>query len=144
MEVLEASSDDLACPSTEGYVTVKKVKVKTIEGISEDTEYSWTKKGLERWLAACPKVLVFIKTDDLNDGQDVAKMRPHPVYIDGYRFDVKKGVAVWVPKPVAEIIENMQTPFRTADAQGIDRYKIDDPTAAYGGLEYPSATTAAA
>lgn len=144
MEYVEASSDDLECPSTEGYVTTKKVKTRTVEGIVEDTEYTWSKAGLRRWLEACPKVLVFIKTEDLNDGVDVKKMRPTPVYIDGYRFDVRKGVPVWVPKPIADIIENMQTPFRTADSQGLDRYLINPDNPNDRGLEYPAAAAAAA
>lgn len=135
---MEAPAEELECPSTEGYVTAKKVKTKTIEGIVEDTEYSWTKRGLERWLAACPKKLVFIKTDDLNDGVDVNKMRKHPVYIDGYRFEVSKGKPVWVPKPIGDIIEQSQQPFRTSQAVGIDLYKIDDLSVEYGGQEFPA------
>jgi hypothetical protein len=138
ISVLDTETEDLECPSTEGYVTAKKVKTKTIEGIVEDTEYAWTKRGLERWLKDCPKKLVFIKTDDLNDGTDITKMAPHPVSIDGYRFEVSKGVPVWVPKPIADIIEQSQQPFRTSQAVGIDLYKIEDTTLAYGGQEFPA------
>lgn len=135
---LEAPAETLECPSTEGYITAKKVKTRTIEGIIEDTEYSWTKRGLERWLAACPRKVVYIKSDPVNDGADPAKMRPHPVFIDGYRFDVPKDDTIEVPLPIAEIIEQSQQQFRTSQAVGIDLYKIEDLTVEYGGQEFPS------
>lgn len=139
---VEVSSEGLECPSTEGYVTARKVRTKTPDGVVEDIDYVWTKAGLSKWLADCPKVLVHIPLDPINDGKDAAKARPLLVYIDGFPIPVKKGRGQMVALPVAEIIQNMQTEYRTAQSQGIDLYTINPEDPADRGYEVPSLAAA--
>lgn len=135
---VDLSMDGLELPSTEGYVTVRKVRTRTADGIVEDEEKVWTRKGLTAWFKVCPRVQVTIPLDPGNDPKDAAKAQPHLVIIDGIKIPVKKGRPQLVPLPVAQIIEQMQTEYRTAQSQGIDLYTIsrDDPNDR--GYEVPS------
>lgn len=135
---VDVSSEGLECPSTEGYITKRTVKTRTPDGVIEDTEFVWTRKGLEGWLKACPKVPVYIQLDEANDGDDPSKVPPLYVIYDGIRIPVKKGRQQLVALPIAEIIENMQTKYRTAQSQGIDLYTINPHDPSDRGYEVPS------
>lgn len=139
---IDVSDDGLECPSTEGYVTARNVRTKTPDGVVEDIDYVWTRAGLSKWLAACPKVQVFIPLDPANDGKDASKARPQMVFIDGFPIPVKKGRAQLVALPVAEIIQNMQNEYRTAQSQGIDLYTINPEDPGDRGYEVPTLAAA--
>jgi hypothetical protein len=68
-------------------------------GISDSSLDHEAHKVGER-LSKCPKKTIKIPIDPLNP-KEVAI----PVIIDGYRFDIKKGVEVELPLPVIEILE---------------------------------------
>ena len=138
VNVVEVVKGDLELPSTEGYVSSREVRTKTPDGVIVETEHYWTKKGLTRWLAACPKTMVKIDLDQISGEKNPKTARPWPVTIDGFRIDVPKGVAVMVPVPIAQIIENMQAEYRTAQSQGIDLYRIDPNDPTDYGLEIPA------
>lgn len=138
VEDVTVSAEGLECPSTDGHVSVRKVRTRTADGIVEDEERYWTKAGLQRWLAACPKVAVNIPLDPINDGDEPAKASPHSVIYDGIRIPIPKGRSVMVALPVAEIIANMQTKYRTAQSQGIDLYTINPHDPSDRGYEIPS------
>lgn len=135
---VDVSAEGLECPSTDGYITVRTVKTRTPEGVIEDVEKVWTRRGLEAWLKACPKVPVFIQLEGANDGDDPEKARPLYVIYDGIRIPVKKGRSVMVALPIAEIIANMQTKYRTAQSRGIDLYTINPHDPSDRGYEIPS------
>lgn len=138
VNVVEVAKTDLEMPSTEGYVSVRTVRTKAPDGVIEEVESYWTKAGLSRWLARCPKVMVKIDLDHVSGETNPATARPWPVFIDGFRIDVPKGVNVMVPLPVAQIVENMQTEYRTSQSQGIDLYRIDPNDPNDYGLEIPA------
>lgn len=127
--VNETGPDASALPSTEPYRSKKQVRMRGPDGYYEETEYSWTKRGLTRWLAACPKVMVNVPRDPTNDPDDLNKPANLPIYYDGYLFEVPKGESVMVPQPIAEIIANTQKKYRTAQAQGVRLFEItrDNP-----------------
>lgn len=138
VNVIEIEETDLEVPSTEGYVSTREVKTKTPDGLVTETEYYWTKKQLARWLAACPKISIQVELDQISGETNPATARPWPVYIDGYRIDVPKGVSVRVPLPIAQILWNMQTEYRTSQSKGIDLYRIDPNNPNDYGLEIPA------
>lgn len=127
--VNETGPDASALPSTEPYLSKKQVRMRGPDGYYEETEFSWTKRGLSRWLAACPKVMVNVPRDPTTDPDDLNKPALMPIYYDGYLFEVPKGESVMVPQPIAEIIANTQTKYRTAQAQGVRLFEItrDNP-----------------
>lgn len=138
VSAVELAEADVALPDPEPYVTVTTEDVLTARGLVAKEIRRWTKAGLSRWLAKCPKVPVYVPLDRELGEVDAAKARPLPVYYDGYRIDVPKGRNVMVAKPIAEIVENMQTEYRTAQAQGIDLFRIDPENPNDRGLEIPS------
>lgn len=138
VEDVDVSSEGLECPSTDGYITRRVVKTRTPDGVIEDEERVWTKKGLEGWLKACPKVPVFVQVDEVNEGDDLSKVPPLYVIYDGIRIPVRKGRPQLVALPIAEIIQNMQTKYRTAQSQGIDLYTINPHDPNDRGYEVPS------
>ena len=136
-----ADDSSLEVPSTQGYVSSREVRTKTPDGVIVETEHYWTKRGLARWLAACPKVLVKVDLDQISGERDPARARPLPVYIDGFRIDVPKGTPQMVALPVAQIIWNMEAEFRTAQSRGIDLYRINPNDPTDHGLEIPALAT---
>lgn len=135
---VEVMAEDLVIPSTEGYVSTRMHRQRTADGIVEEPEWYWTKRGLSKWLSVCPKVAVRLDIDrDLGE-TNPATARPHPVYYDGFRIDVPKGRTVMVAKPIADVIANMQTEYRTAQSQGIDLYRIDPDDPNDHGYEIPA------
>lgn len=140
---VEVVGEDLEIPSTEGYVTKTMHRERTPDGIREEPEYRWTKPGLSRWLSVCPKVAVNIPLDrDLGE-TDPKTARPHPVYYDGFRIDIPKGRTVMVAKPIADVIANMQTEYRTAQSLGIDLYRINSDNPNDHGYEVPALSAVA-
>lgn len=138
ISAVELVESDVELPPVEPYVTISTEDVLTPRGLVAHEVRRWSKRGLTRWLAACPKVPVYVPLEaDLGE-VDPKKARPLPVYYDGYRIDVPKGRNVMVAKPIADIIEQSQQPFRTAQAQGIDLYRIDPDNPNDRGLEIPS------
>lgn len=135
---VDLSTEGLACPPVDPYITVRKVRTKTPDGIVEDEERTWTRKGLAAWLAACPKVQVTIPLDPINDPKDVSKAQPHYVIWDGIRIPIKKGRPQLVPLPIADVIANMQAQYRTAQSQGIDLYTINPDDPSDRGYEIPA------
>jgi hypothetical protein len=127
---VEIADEDIELPSTEGYVSTRKHRTKTPDGVVDEPEWYWTKKGLSAWLSVCPKVAVRVDIDREIGETNPQTARPLSVYYDGFRIDVPKGRTVMVAKPIADVIANMQTEFRTAQSRGIDLYLInpDDPT----------------
>jgi hypothetical protein len=139
---VELVEGDLEIPSTEGYVSSRKRTTRTEDGAIDVVEWYWTKAKLSQWLSICPKVPVNIPLDrDLGE-TNPATARPHPVYYDGFRIDVPKGRTVMVAKPIADIIENMQTEYRTAQSLGIDLYRINPDDPSDHGYEIPALAAA--
>lgn len=135
---VELLDENLELPSTEGYVSVRMHRQKTADGIVEEADYYWTKAKLSKWLSLCPKVSVNIPIDrDLGE-TNPQTARPLAVYYDGFRIDVPKGRTVMVAKPIADVIENMQTEYRTAQSLGIDLYRIDPDNPNDHGYEIPA------
>lgn len=140
---VELAEVDLELPPVDPYITETTEDILTPRGLVERKVRVWSKRGLSKWLAACPKVPVFVPLDADYGEVDPKKARPHPVYYDGFRIDVPKGRNVMVAKPIADIIEQSQQPYRTAQSQGIDLYKIDPDNPNDRGMEIPSAAAVA-
>jgi hypothetical protein len=87
----------------------------------------WTKRGLERWFRACPRVSVTIPHDRGADPSDPESNRPLVVIYDGHPFEpIPRGEPYDVPAPIAEIIQQSQQPHPTAQSANIDPFTITD------------------
>lgn len=89
-------------------------------------EVYWTRRGLSRWLAVCPKVTVTVRPDRSFDPETDGTPRPLLVIYDGFRFDVPVGEPVEIPLPIAEIVRWSQRRHRTSQAAGLDQLAISE------------------
>lgn len=135
VEIPDAYED---LPSTEGYVSMRKYRQRTADGMVEEPEYYWTKTKLDAYLKTCPKVPLFIPLDRERGQTNAKDAPPHPVFIDGIRINVPVGINVLVALPIARIIENMQAEYRTAQSQGLDLYTINPDNPDDRGYEIPA------
>lgn len=125
VEVLDDAAEPAELPDPRPYQTVSYFETTGPGGQTvRHEQWNWNRRSLAKWLAACPKATVFIPLDPNNDGEDPAKARPYTVRIDGIPIDVPKGRPVQVARPIAEIIEQAQQKYRTAQSQGLDTYAI--------------------
>lgn len=111
-------------PDPTPYQSRRVMKIKSDGNTLEVPDTYWTKNKLMQWLAACPRVMVSVPLDPSNDPGDPQQARPHQVIYDGYRFDIPKGEPVEVPSPIAEIVQQGQQKFRTAQSRGLDMLTI--------------------
>lgn len=80
------------------------------------TKAMLTKKALE----SQPKVMVFIPFEAGENAAEAAKIKL-PVNINGYQFDIPRGVAVNVPQQVAEMIrERLESEGKAGRSARID------------------------
>lgn len=80
------------------------------------TKAMLTKKALE----SQPKVMVFIPFEAGENAAEAAKIKL-PVNINGYQFDIPRGVAVNVPQQVAEMIrERLESEGKAGRSARVD------------------------
>ena len=133
VEVLDEAPESVELPDPRPYQTRTEFQVETTGGVKTYEQWNWNKRNLAKWLSACPKATIFIPLDPNNDGDDVMKARPAVVRIDGIPIEIPKGRSVRVARPIAEIIQQSQQKFRTAQSKGLDTYtiKADDDLGRY-------------
>lgn len=85
------------------------------EGVGETGGTKWPQAKAFAYLAACPKVGVYIPLT--ND--DRARYAPPPLIVtwNGWSIPVPKGAFWLVPAPIASIVENMLQAKRTEQAR---------------------------